>query len=178
MAFFVPMLDPTCRDSDSDGWLDGLDDDPCNSELIPLMQPVQIEPLDSDGDGFADDDEIVAGTHPHDPEEHPSAYCQIDLDFDQQIDDRLWLEPALCCGIANSVAIDVNSNVLVDARVQIVAPRDVKKGDFDGDGSEDDYRYVVEYIFSNYRVVQSHIVLTIDDYNGDLVIDHAEVVRK
>jgi hypothetical protein len=147
---FVPMLDPTCRDSDSDGWLDGLDDDPCNSELIPLLQPVQIEPIDSDGDGFADDDEIIAGTHPHDPEEHPSAFCKIDLDFDQQIDDRLWLEPALCCGIANSVAIDVNSNVLVDTRVQIVAPRDVKKGDFDGDGSEDDYRYVVEYIFSNY----------------------------
>jgi hypothetical protein len=54
----------------------------------------------------------------------------------------------------------------------------VKQGDFDGDGAEDDYRYVIEYAFSNYRVVQPRIVLTIYDYNGDLVIDHAEVVRK
>ncbi|GEM_PF-892355 len=175
---FVPMLDPTCRDSDSDGWMDGLDDDPCNSELIPLLPEVTIEPIDTDGDGFSDDDEIVAGTHPNDPEEYPTAYCMIDLDFDQEIDDRLWLEPTLCCGIANSVAIDIDSNVLIDARVRIIAPRDVKKGDFDGDGSEDDYRYVVEYAFSNYRVVQPRIVLTIDDYNGNLVIDHAEVVKK
>jgi len=175
---FVPMLDPTCRDSDSDGWMDGLDDDPCNSELIPLLPDVQIQPIDTDGDGFSDDDEIVAGTHPNDPEDYPTAYCMIDLDFDQEIDDRLWLEPTLCCGIANSVAIDIDSNVLIDARVRIIAPRDVKKGDFDGDGSEDDYRYVVEYAFSNYRVVQPRILLTIDDYNGDLTIDHAEVVRK
>jgi len=175
---FVPMLDPTNRDSDSDGWIDGLDDDPCNSELIPILQPVQIEPIDSDGDGFADDDELVAGTHPNDPEDHPTAYCMVDLDFDQEIDDRMWLEPSVCCGIANSVAIDIDSNVLIDARLQIVQPRDVKKGDFDGDGAEDDYRYVVEYAFSNYRVLQPRIVATIDDYNGDLTIDHAEVVRK
>jgi len=95
-----------------------------------------------------------------------------------QINDRLWLEPSLCCGIANSVAIDIDSNVLIDARVQIVAPRDVKQGDFDGDGVEDDYHYVIEYALANYRVLQPRIVLTIYDYNGDLVIDHAEVVRK
>jgi len=67
---------------------------------------------------------------------------------------------------------------LIDARVCIIAPRDVKKCDFDGDGAEDDYRYVVEYAFGNYRVVQPRIVLTIDDYNGDLTIDHAQVVKK
>jgi len=133
---------------------------------------------DTDGDGFADDDELVAGTHPNDPEDYPTAYCMVDLDFDQEIDDRMWLEPSVCCGIANSVAIDIDSNVLIDARLQIVQPRDVKKGDFDGDGAEDDYRYVIEYAFSNYRVLQPRIVATIDDYNGDLTIDHAEVVRK
>jgi len=174
----VSVLDPTNRDSDSDGFIDGLDDDPCNSELIPVLQPVQIEPLDSDGDGFADDDELVVGTNPHDPEDHPIAYCKLDLDFDTQIDDRLWLEPTLCCGIANSVAIDIDSNVLIDARIQIVASRAVKQGDFDGDGAEDDYRYVVEYYLANYRVVQVHFVLTINDYNGDLVIDNAEAVKK
>jgi len=175
---FVPMLDPTNRDSDSDGFIDGLDDDPCNSELIPLLPDVEVEPIDTDGDGFSDDDEIVAGTHPNDPEDHPTAYCMVDLDFDQEIDDRMWLEPSICCGIANSVAIDIDCNVLIDARIQIVQPRDVKQGDFDDDGAEDDYRYVIEYAFSNYRVLQPRIVATIDDYNGDLVIDHAEVVRK
>ena len=174
---FVPVLDPTNRDSDSDGFIDGLDENPCNSELIPLLAPVQGEPVDSDKDGFSDLDEVAAGTHPNGPDDHPVAYCQADLDFDGSIDDRIWLEPSICCGQANSVVIDLDSNVLIDLRLMIL-PRNVKQGDFDGDGNKDDVRYTVEYGLSNYRVLQPRVLATIDDYDGDLVIDHVLVERK
>ena len=174
---FVPMLDPTNRDSDSDGWLDGLDADPCNSDLIPIFLPTIGLPVDSDKDGFGDEDEEIAGTHPLDPEDYPAAY-KLDLDFDTEIDDRLWLEPTACCGIANSVAIDIDCNVLLDARVQIVKQRHAHLGDFDEDGFEDDCRYVIEYAFANYRVLQPRIVATIDDYDCDLVIDWVVVEKK
>ncbi|MCJ7780551.1 MAG: thrombospondin type 3 repeat-containing protein, partial [Acidimicrobiia bacterium] len=101
---FIPMLDPTNRDSDSDGFIDGLDDDPCNSECIPVVLPLEIVPVDTDGDGFSDEDEIFAGTHPNDPEDHPIAYYNVDLDFDQWIDDRIWLEPIFSSEIATASA--------------------------------------------------------------------------
>jgi len=174
----IPMLDPTNRDSDSDGFIDGLDDDPCNSECIPVLAEVQGEPIDTDGDGFSDEDELFAGTHPNDPQDHPAALGMLDLDLDDCFDDRLWLEPAPCCGIANSVVLDIDSDGLIDIRVRIVQPREVRVGDFDADGYEDDARYVVEYALALYRTVQRRVILTIDDHDMDLVVDSVRLDPK
>jgi len=177
----VPVLNPTDRDSDSDGFIDGLDEDPCNSDLIPVLFPALGEPADSDGDGFADIDEQLAGTSEYDSEDHPVAFGQVDLDFDECIDDRIWLEPFLVCcqpvDLARAIAIDLDDNVLLDLRLTVLT-RNVTRGDFDGDGSQDDVRYVIEYLLSNYRAIQAKIVATINDYDGDLVIDGVVVERK
>ncbi len=146
---YVPALDPTDRDSDSDGFIDGLDLDPGNSQPIPLVVPVVKTPVDTDGDGFADEDEIAIGTDPHDPESHPHAAVS-DLDLDGMADDRIWLTDATGDGVANTTTIDIDSNVLVNLHVPIVALGDVGHGDFD-DREADDRRYVVTYAFANRR---------------------------
>jgi hypothetical protein len=177
----VPALNPTDRDSDSDGFIDGLDEDPCNSDLIPLILPPLGEPADMDGDGFSDIDEESAGTNMFDPEDHPIAFGQVDLDFDQCIDDRIWLEPFLVCchpaDVAHTVAIDLDDNGLLDVRLAVVE-RNVTRGDFDEDGHQDDVRYVLTYLLSNYRALQSKIQATITDFDGDLVIDRVLVEQK
>ncbi len=179
---FVPVLDPTDRDSDSDGFIDGLDfgaglnPDPCNSQPIPIVHPVVKTPVDTDEDGFADDDEIAAGTDPRDAGSFPSALT-ADLDLDGVIDDRLWLSDADGDGMADTVTIDIDSNVLIDIRVQIVSPRDVQRGDLDGDGEADDCRYTITYAFANRRVIQPRITLVIYDYDCDLVINKVDATK-
>jgi len=51
-------------------------------------------------------------------------------------------------------------------------------GDLDEDGYEDDACYIIEYAFALYRVVQRRIVLTVHDYDKDLVIDAVAVETK
>jgi hypothetical protein len=83
----------------------------------------------------------------------------------------------MCCGEAGSVVFDLDANVLIDLRIAITS-KSVKHGDFDKDGYEDDVRYTIEYILSNYRIVQLHGIATIDDFNCDLVIDWVIVQKK
>lgn len=172
---YVPVLDPTNRDSDSDGFIDGLDEDPCNTQLIPIVRPVVKTPVDTDGDGFADDDEIAAGTHPNDPTSFPCAFY-ADLDLDGICDDRLWLTDTNHDGTADTVTIDIDANVLVDLRVEILS-RDVQRGDFDGDGQADDGRYTISYAFANRRVIQPRLTVVIFDYGCDLRVDQVEVTK-
>lgn len=172
---YVPVLDPTNRDSDSDGFIDGLDEDPCNTQLIPIARPVVQTPVDTDGDGFADDDEIAAGTHPNDPTSFPCAFGS-DLDLDGVCDDRLWLTDTNHDGTADTVTIDIDTNVLVDLRVEILS-RDLQRGDFDGDGQADDGRYTISYAFANRRVIQPRLTVVIFDYGCDLRVDQVEVTK-
>ncbi len=172
----VPVLDPTNRDSDSDGFIDGLDPDPCNSPLIPIVAPPGSLPEDTDGDGFSDEDEGIAGTDPLDPDSHPATYT-ADLDMDEVDDDRLWLVSSDPGCTAEVVVIDLDSDGLVDARIRVIKPRDSSRGDFDGDGIEDDARYVVSFALAGRRVLHPRVVVTVYDYGCNLSVDRVEVKR-
>jgi hypothetical protein len=170
MTVIDDVLDPTNRDSDSDRFIDGLDSNPCYSFLIPILGPPETPPVDSDEDGFSDEDELAAGTDPNDADSHPIAFT-ADLDRNGDENDRLWLEDPNTDSAADSVAFDLGSDVLVDARVELVMMRGVETGDFDGDGAEDDTRYTVVYAFANYQFLQPRIELVVTDLNSDLTID-------
>jgi len=170
MTVLGDVLDPTNRDSDSDGYIDGLDPNPCYSWLLPIGQTLDEATLDSDGDGYADSDEVAAGTDPDDVDDFPIPFVE-DYDRDLELDDSLWLEDYNGDGIVDSVAIDLDTDHLVDARVGIIQLRDLTIGDFDGDGSEDDVEMVIVYAFSNGRIIQPRVMLTIVDLDTDFIVD-------
>lgn len=122
------------------------------------------------GDGYADSDEVAAGTDPDDVDDFPIPFVE-DYDRDIELDDSLWLEDYNGDGIVDSVAIDLDTDQLVDARVGIIQLRDLTVGDFDGDGSEDDVEMVIVYAFSNGRIIQPRAMPAIVDLDTDFIVD-------
>jgi len=172
MTVLGGVLDPTNPDSDADGYIDGLDPNACWSEPILIAVPHGAFPLDSDGDGYGDMDEVAAGTDPLNPSDHPVALV-VDLDQDEATTDRLWLEDPNKDGVAESIVLDIKSDTLVDARIAVIAARDVERGDFDGDGATDDVRYTVRYVVMNTRYGQTILRVTVTDLDGNVTPDSA-----
>ena len=178
MTVIDNALDPTNRDSDSDGYIDGLDTNPCYSFVIPILTPPQGPLLDSDGDGFPDIDELATYTDPFDASSYPAAVT-LDLDRDGEANDRLWLGDYLGeDGIADYVIFDVGSDGLIDARVEVAVALDIEAGDLDEDGFADDIRYTVTYAFANGSYRQPRSTLTITDIDSDLVIDLVDIASQ
>lgn len=213
MGVISDVLDPTNRDSDSDGIIDGLDENPCSGDLIPIVGPkiddrtdtdgdgvpdvVEVEagtnpddpasypailgpvleppldgdPVDTDGDGFSDAAEWAAYTNPNDPNSYPSAFA-LELDLDDATTDRLWLEDLDRDGVAESVALDIESDGVVDERIGILVAG-ILQGDIDGDGEVDDVQYSVRYAVANNRYRHTWRTLTITDLRADLEVDNA-----
>ncbi len=214
MGTICNVLDPTNRDSDSDGFIDGIDPNPCFGDIMPyagpltdvridtdadgfpdavemeagtnpddpeshpvvlgpeLEPPLQADTVDTDGDGFSDSAERAAGTNANDPDEHPAAYG-IELDLDEGTADQLWLEDIDADGTAVSVALDVESDGIVDVRLGIVTSNDVFIGDIDSDGETDDIQYTARYAVANSRFYHSWRVLVLTDLNRDGSVDTA-----
>jgi len=170
MTVLGDVLDPTNRDSDSDGFIDGLDPNPCYSWLIPIGKTPDDELIDEDGDGFSDADELAAGTDPNSADDFPAAFVE-DFDRDLSFDDAIWFEDFNGDGVVDSIAIDLDQDYLVDARIRLVPLRDIRTGDFDEDGEADDLQIVIEYAFSNGRYLHPRTILTMSDFNSDFVID-------
>jgi len=93
-------------------------------------------------------------------------------------DDRLWLVTTDMECSAEVVVIDIDSNGLVDARIQVIKARDFARGDFDGDGVEDDARYTVVFALAGRRVIQPRVVITVYDYDCDFCIDKLELAKE
>lgn len=169
----VHQLNPNNRDTDADGFIDGRDPNPCNSPLIPVISPLQGQPIDSDGDGFSDKSEKRANTNPHDNSSHPVA-VRFDLDNEQKQDDRIWLEDSDQDGGADTLVLDIDADGLVDSRVKLGVSE--AKGDLGGKQEErTDRRWKIDLVLGADSYVQQQKQLTITDLNSDLTIDTVNV---
>lgn len=77
---------------------------PCDPDTDRDSNPGSVNAFGAAGGNSSDAEERQRGTNP--------------LDFDGLEDDQLWLEDPDGDGVADAVALDVNSNGQVDARIE------------------------------------------------------------